>query len=211
MGAENNNADSMNNLAALIEVDGVPCPVGFTSDSLNSAARKLGSRDAKVSWAKNNLSLMRDPHSAEGKLMLDCLWEVFAEDPTSCAFVLSAHCMPMRGGGPSESAEKALRLLSCVTGDPGTVQMARDLAARIRPDAPDPEKEARALAEVAAAADAAWARTRRSVRAALESLLPAAVKEAVEAGFDPGFGLTPEDLAAAAAQGGAWSGGGPGE
>ncbi len=112
----------------------------------------------------------------------------------------------MRGGGPYESAKKALRLLSHFKGDPGTVQMAQDLAARIRPVVPDPEQEARALAEIAAAVDAARARTCRRVEAATEALLSAAAKEAVEAGFGPEFGLSPE-VFVAAAWGCAWSGG----
>jgi TPR repeat protein len=117
MGAENKNADSMNNLAMIIEDDGVVPPHDWTVHSLRQEAAKLGSVDAKIALAKSHFPLDADTDPAICKLLCDYLWESFVEVPAAanCALLLGMHYMPREDPpNPFEDPAKALYFLKRV-------------------------------------------------------------------------------------------------
>ena len=108
--ANNKNSDSMNNLAILVEDDGVECPEGWTLTRLRNEAAQRGSVDSKVALAKEVCPINEDTDPSIAKLALSYLWESFVESPShaTCSFLLGLHYMPREPSNPFGDPAKAL-------------------------------------------------------------------------------------------------------
>ena len=81
MAGLNGNPDSFHNLASLVENNEISCPPGWTAESLRQRAIELGSSNAKLSYAHDNI--FDDNKRAEA---IKYTYESFSQDRSDISF-----------------------------------------------------------------------------------------------------------------------------